>query len=160
MKTKKQSSSKMLRPLGSEPRTSDFTALHATIRANYPFCWKSHTFRSLYICAGLIFGLRKFFGIKRAWLYEDLKVWDFQQIGELAQTLVCRAVKSEALVSLPSEGDILLLVFFVFMWFCIVYRIHLYSGKTQLTSLLLPQVRGFLELEIKFTKISICQIQC
>ena len=64
----RKSSSKMLPPLGSEPRASDFTALHATIWAISPICWKS-----------LPFGYIK-----------DLKGWDFQQIGELSQAVACK----------------------------------------------------------------------
>ena len=45
---------------------------------------------------------------------QDLKVCDFQQIGELTQIVACRAVKSEALGSLPTGGNILLLDFFLF----------------------------------------------
>ena len=51
----------MLPPLGSEPRTSDFTALHATIWANSPICWKSQTFRSLCSHSLLNLGLRNIF---------------------------------------------------------------------------------------------------
>ena len=58
----------MLPPMGSEPRVSDFTALHATIWAN-SISWKSLAFRSLYIHALLILGLGQIFGINTAWLY-------------------------------------------------------------------------------------------
>ena len=44
----------MLPTLGSEPRAYDFTALHATIWAIFPVCWKSEAFRSLYSHALLI----------------------------------------------------------------------------------------------------------
>ena len=43
---KQKSSNKMLPPLGRELRASDFTALHATIWANYPICWKTQPFWS------------------------------------------------------------------------------------------------------------------
>ena len=53
-KQKKNSNSKMLTPLGSEPRASDFITLYATIWVNFPICWKSQPFRSLYSYALLI----------------------------------------------------------------------------------------------------------
>ena len=43
-KTKTKASSKMLTPIGSQPRASDFTVLHATIWANSFICWKSQPF--------------------------------------------------------------------------------------------------------------------
>ena len=52
----------MLFPLGSELRTSDFTTLWTTIWANSSIFWTSQ------ICPR----------IKRAWLYKDLKVYDFE----------------------------------------------------------------------------------
>ena len=98
----KKNSTKMLPALASEPRTSDFTALHATIWADPPICWQSQPFRSLCSHALLIPKYFLFAKINRAWIYKDLKVCDFQQIGELAQIVACRAVKSETLGSLPS----------------------------------------------------------
>ena len=124
-------SSKLLPSLGSEPRASDFTALCATISANSPICWMSQPFRSLYSHTLLI--PKHFLSprINRAWIYKDLLVWDFRQTGELGRIVACRAVKSEALGSLPSEGNIFPQdFFFVLSWFCRIHRMHLYFGKT------------------------------
>ena len=90
------------------PGTSDFQVLHATISANSLICWKSKSFRSLCSHALLILGLKFFFRINRAWLQKDLKGWDFQQMGELAQSVACRTWK----FGLTSQwGNILLLDF-------------------------------------------------
>ena len=63
----------------------------------------------------LILRLRIFFGINKAWPYKDLKGWDFQQIVESSQIVAYRPLKSEALHSLPSGGNILLLDPFCFL---------------------------------------------
>ena len=47
MRELKKSSGKMLPPVGSEPRHSDFHVLHATAWANFPICLKDQPFRSL-----------------------------------------------------------------------------------------------------------------
>ena len=65
--------------VGVEPRVSDFHVLHATVWTNSLFAKSLRTLDS-YIVA-LILGLREYFGINRAWLQKDIKVWDFQQIG-------------------------------------------------------------------------------
>ena len=56
----RKSSSKMLSPLGSEPRASAVTAQHAIIWDNSPIFWKSQPFRSLCSHALFIPELRNF----------------------------------------------------------------------------------------------------
>ena len=51
------------------------------------------------------------FWINRARLYKDLENWDFQQIGELAQTVACRTWKSTVPGFNSHWGKILLLYF-------------------------------------------------
>ena len=55
----------------------------------------------------------QYFWINRAWLYKDLKIWDFQQM-ELGHTVAYRAWKSEALGSILTRDNILLLDYFLF----------------------------------------------
>ena len=96
----------MLSPLGSKPRASDFNVLHAY------YC-KSQPFRSLCNHALLILRLRILWNQQS--MTTQVKGLDFQHPGELAQAGACREVKSEALGSLPSGGNILLLDFFSFL---------------------------------------------
>ena len=78
----------MLLPLGSEPRhwlSSDFHVLHATTEL-IPLSAGNLSPLDPYVIMLYWFLDSKFFlRINRAWLHKDLKGWDFQQIGELAQ---------------------------------------------------------------------------
>ena len=81
--------------------------------------------------------LEIFFEINRAWLHKDLKIWRLLANRKLAQTVACRAWKSEVLGSIPSGGNILLLFFFFLFSRNSVefYRMQLHLGKTWLTSM-------------------------
>ena len=77
----------MLPPLGSEPRhwlSSNFQVLHTTTEL-IPLSAGSLSPLDPYVVMLYWFLDLAFFGINRAWLHKDLKGWDFQQTGELAQ---------------------------------------------------------------------------
>ena len=78
----------MLPPLGSEPRhwlSSDFQVLHA-ITELIPLSAGILSPLDPYVVMLYWFlDLAFFFGINRTWLHKDIKGWDFQQMGDLAQ---------------------------------------------------------------------------
>ena len=135
--TRKQtkSSSKMLPPVGVEPRASDFNVLHATVWANSLF---AGSFRTLgpYIIMLYWFLDLEIFEIDSTWQYtvQGSRALRLPANRELAQPVACRALKSDALGSTPTGSSILLDIFFVFSWVCRIYKIHLHLGKTQISS--------------------------